>query len=266
MKTQILSISPEIAKKLLATNKINRRPKTPVIKRYAELMKNGEWKEGTGEAIKISINGNLIDGQHRLMAIVLSNITLSFLYISELDESIFDVLDTGSIRNATDCFHIAGIKADKAVPSIIQFYYILKNGGTTKNKHVNDKKTNSQLLDLYYENPDMWDTIVRRSMNWYNNFGKILTPSTIGGFYTFFMDKNEIHATEFMSQLTTGIDCSPIINLLRNKLISDKHSPRKMPPYLKNALIIKTWNYYRLGVNPKILKYAHEIDNYPIAL
>jgi len=57
MKFSIELITPERAKDLLEMNVQNRVPKIHVVKRYVEEMKNGKWKEGTAECIKIAKTG-----------------------------------------------------------------------------------------------------------------------------------------------------------------------------------------------------------------
>ena len=78
-----------------------------------------------------------------------------------------------------------------------------------------------------------------------SGFCEIMTPSLIGGMYAHLHLINENYAVRFMTQLTTGIGIeNDVITLLRNKLIQDKISPRKMPQSLKIALIIKAWNVF----------------------
>ena len=66
-------ISPERAKAILQTNRNVRRVSNETVNSYAADMRNGLWTEETGTAISIDTNGNLVDGQHRLNAIIKSN-------------------------------------------------------------------------------------------------------------------------------------------------------------------------------------------------
>jgi hypothetical protein len=77
-----------------------------VVNRYAQDILAGRWKEDTGEVIKVSKSGIVLDGQHRLYAIVKAN-TPIFLHIAYgIDDSVSDVLDTGSVRSASDVFKL----------------------------------------------------------------------------------------------------------------------------------------------------------------
>jgi hypothetical protein len=256
-------VSPEMAKHYLSQNIANRRPKTPRVLLYSKEMKEGRWKSNTGETIKIATSGRVLDGQQRLMAIIHSGCSIKFHVAFNLDESVFSVLDTGSSRNSTDTFKAAGIKHENSIPSIIAQYNALKcnNGQKTQ---VHGRSTNAELLEQYFEDPEKWQRIASNSKIWYSGFAKILQPSYFGGFYALFCELDSEIAFTFFQQLATGFNITnPSVNLLRNKLIQDKTSLRKMPPALKIAFIIKTWNYFVKGEEPKILKYNPIGEDYP---
>jgi hypothetical protein len=267
MKVQKTLITPDYAAQLLKANTKNRRAKREVISKYTKDMSEGRWKEDTYELIKISKTGVILDGQHRLMAVVKSNVPIYFHIVKDLEDSIFDVLDTGSVRNATDVFKINGILQDSTLPSVIGFYYNLKDGGTTKGQKVSVRKTNAELLEIYLLNPEYWQHIGHRAHSLYHSFAKILPPSFIGGFMAFFNDFNDEDADDFMSQLCTGSNIKlQIINILRNKLITEKVSVHKLNVTTKMAFIIKAWNAYRMKQSIKILKYTPSTDNFPVAI
>jgi len=259
-------ITPAIAKAYLEANVSNRRLRSPTLLQYVKDMANGRWKEETGEVIKISKTGRILDGQHRLWAIVKANVSLYFHVAINLEDEVFDVLDTGRSRNSADAFKIMGIKNDSSIPSMIAMYNFLllgRRAGIQKN----EKSTNAMLLEQYYLDENFWQNVVKQSHSWYSSFAKILPTSVLGGFYAFFLKLNEEKAEPFLTQLTTGIGISnDTIMLLRNKLIQDKMAARKMPPTLKYALIIKAWNFYVKGDTVKLLKFDSMRDEFPIAV
>ena len=207
-----------------------------------------------------------MDGQHRLMAIVKTGHPLRLTISSNLEDDVFDVLDTGKSRNATDCFYIAGIKFSNIIPSIISHYNMLEEG-RKRGMQLNQKATNAALLDQYYKDEIFWQNIAHKSINWYNNFAKILPPSFIGGTYAHLNKLNPDKSEIFMNQLCTGLDVSnSVINLLRNKLIQDKTSTKKMQPTFKVALTIKAWNQFVAGGNIKLLRFNAVQEEYPYAV
>lgn len=259
-------ITPSIAEKLLERNVSNRRVEKSRLLSYVKDMVNGKWKEGTTETIKISKTGRILDGQNRLLAIVKSNCSLYFYVARNLEDDVFDVLDTGKSRNASDCFTVAGVKMSNTIPSIIATYNLLREGKKIGQQR-NGKATNSELLKQYFEDEVFWQNVARMTTNWYVAFAKIMTPSMIGGFYAYLYKLNPMKAELFMNQLCTGSNITnQTINLLRTKLMQDKMSPRKMPPTLKMALIIKTWNNYVTNTHVKILKFDTIRDAFPTAI
>ncbi len=68
-------ITPEIASELLKANTINRRIKESVVGYLAGEMKNGNFVYN-GESIIVSDTGRLLDGQHRLLAIKYSGVSV----------------------------------------------------------------------------------------------------------------------------------------------------------------------------------------------
>ena len=259
-------ITPSIAAKYLEANISNRRVKMPVLIQYANDMLNGRWKEDTGETIKISKTGVVLDGQHRLMAILKSKCCIYLTVVTDLEDSVFDVLDTGSRRNSSDIFKVKGVKQENIIPSTIGIYNLLSSGRKFgAQKHYN--ATNAMLLEQYFEDEKFWQSVARQSSSWYKAFAKILPPSFIGGFYAYFLDLNHDQANSFMSQLLTGTGVTNnVVVLLRNKLMQDKMSTKKITTNLKFALIIKTWNYFIKNETPKILKYDGIQEEYPTAI
>ena len=267
IKFEKILITPAKAKEYLEANIGNRRIKQPVVLKYANDIIANRWFEDTGESIKIGKTGRILDGQHRLHAIIKANKSIYLHVVTNLEEDVFKVIDTGTTRNATDVFKIEGIKNENKLPSIISFFNLLEAGKKHKSLHVHERLTNAMLLDQYYEDENFWQSVSRNAFNWYLGFAKILTPAFIGGFYAHFYKLNNDKAHSFMLQLTSGINVeNETILLLRNKLIADKVSIKKMPQTLKMALVIKTWNCFITGKTTKFLKFDSTREEYPKAI
>jgi hypothetical protein len=71
-------------------------------------------------------------------------------------------------------------------------------------------------------------------------------------------------AIDFMEQLCSGIDIThKQISLLRNKLINDKLSTKKLPIANKIAFMIKAWNYIRKNQQVSILNFQPDREEFP---
>jgi hypothetical protein len=266
MKIELITVNKQVAEDFLKNNDANRKLKEKVVKRYANDMRKGIWKQNTAELIKISKTGKLLDGQHRLSAIIMADIEIPMYIAFDLEDDVFDVLDTGSTRTAGDTFRVAGLGYSSSLPSIIQFSEVLfKFGRSTKSS---PRLTNQELLTKYKEKEDYYLDVACKSHTFYGQFAKILPPTTIGGFIIFFNSKSSADCELFFQELCTGQNVTnKTIFVLRNKLIENKTSVKKMGNEYINALIIKAWNLYRLRQEAKVLRYNKELErSFPIAI
>jgi hypothetical protein len=263
MRLEKILITPSMAADMLQSNIKNRTLREKAITKYANEMLRGTWKQDTGEVIKISKTGVLLDGQHRLMAIIKANIPVYFHVIYGLCDSITDVLDTGSNRSASDVFKLNNIMYNSTIPSMINQYNALKNTkalyGTGMSK--NQKLSNNEILSMYYERPDFWHDVAKTSLKWYESFSRILNTSIIGGIYAYLYEINSNDAKEFINQLCTGNDIeNKSLLVLRKKLVDDKLSIKSHSKTTIIAFILKTWVHFRKGTEISILKYNAESE------
>jgi hypothetical protein len=253
--TKSMIVTSSIAKDLLNYNLDNRRIRKEKVSHYARQMKEGTWKSNTHEYVKIATSGRILDGQHRLHAVIEANVPVELQFVFNCDESIFDVIDSGLNRNAGDVFHIQGIKNGNSIPSIINVYNDFKNDRLYSGEKRPIKMTSADLKEEYLKRPDFWQNVHSLAHQNYVAFSKILNKSLIGGLYAFWYDRYPEKSLEFITQLCTGANITNnSINLLRNKLILDKVSQKKIPVKVRNSLIIKTWNYFIKNQTVKIMK------------
>jgi hypothetical protein len=101
MKTEILTVTPEMASMMLLGNRDNRKVKQTVVDYLANEIKLGRWQL-THQGVAISETGRLLDGQHRLLAIVKSGIPCKMMVTTGAHDETFMVLDSGVKRNLSD--------------------------------------------------------------------------------------------------------------------------------------------------------------------
>ena len=71
LSSEIKLVTPKIAKQWLSNNAHNRKINSERVAELCQKMQQGTWKE-KGPAIEVTDTGRLLNGQHRLTAIVLS--------------------------------------------------------------------------------------------------------------------------------------------------------------------------------------------------
>ena len=91
-------IDPIKAKKYLERNIANRPPNKLKIQQYADDMLKNHWTESETN-ICFDTNGNLLNGQHRLMACILSGVKFTSSVRRNMDSSAFKNMDTGLPRS-----------------------------------------------------------------------------------------------------------------------------------------------------------------------
>jgi len=114
MESKVITITPDMARGMLEKNMKRNRPKRQeVIKRYARIMKAGGWNL-THQGIAFDDKGELIDGQHRLEAIIMANVPIAMMVtygVQHADGEAFTI-DMGSKRTTQNIMLISGIDDD----------------------------------------------------------------------------------------------------------------------------------------------------------
>ena len=70
MEHEMITVTPEIAQEFLERNHNNRKIKPRKVDKFAYQLSQGQWITN-GDTIRFDVKGTLIDGQHRLKAVVI---------------------------------------------------------------------------------------------------------------------------------------------------------------------------------------------------
>lgn len=258
-----------MAKDFLAKNKHNRNVRQSKVDEYANAMVNGRWIEQTGESIKFDRQGNLIDGQHRLLALIQANLSIRFLVITHLEHEAFKVIDTNLSRSGGDILHIEGVKNGNTVAAAVKLFYSLSEGysASSQQSRSNLKLDNFHMLEIYRKNPEYWQSWIEKSNNWCIEFSRVLSQSFLAGF-SIYLDKSSKHTNKidsFFDQLCVdGHSDNQTIKLLRRRLLDDRiKKNEKLTPTFKTVYIIKTWNAFVTEKEVKQLSHNPDTDETP---
>jgi len=131
------TITPELANYFLAKNTSNRPVKKSIVDLYANVMRQGNWKL-SHQGIAISSDDVLIDGQHRLLAIVKSGVSVEMLVSTGMDRNMFSVIDNHAKRSDSD-----RLKYDRVLLSVAIKMHLLAFG-----KHTSDKMQDDELIRI----------------------------------------------------------------------------------------------------------------------
>lgn len=109
MKTWHGIVTPWMAERWLCKNITNRAINKKRVSSYASDMQNGSWADN-GEPIHFDKNGMLINGQHRLSAVVESGCSVPMLVVFDVEKN--QLYDRGRGRSARDTLLMTGMPSE----------------------------------------------------------------------------------------------------------------------------------------------------------
>lgn len=144
MTTVVETITPEMARKYLATSKGNRTISRPTVAAYARDMANGNWMLN-GEPIAFDIEGHLVNGHHRLYACIEANTSFTTNVARGVPNTA--IFDQNRVRSMRDQFKLNGepdLLCDYLLLATIRRHLLLKKGI--------GKATSTEIKDFYSRN------------------------------------------------------------------------------------------------------------------
>lgn len=234
----IEDVTPDLASKWLALNENNRNIRTKVVESYARDMAAGNWRF-TGEAVKFDKDGILLDGQHRLMAVVRSGATVRLLVINNVDPAAQSVMDSGARRSAADALTLDGTRNASLVAAAARLGLIIESG-VDHNLQV----THSEIADFVAHNPDIHDaasatTSLRKFIR--------VTPAALTYSWMLLGRVDPVASATFFDSLANNATSGkgdPRNTLLR-RLQSAGDNKERLNSVTQVAFIVRAWNAWR---------------------
>lgn len=153
-RTELITITPAMATKWLATTKRNRSLSPATVKAYAADMRAGAWKI-THQGIGFDVDGALVDGQHRLSAVIEADIPVTMPVTHGLPRDAQDVIDAPRVRTVKDQLElIDGVKNAMGKAAVCKIVYALEN-----NVRGSPKLTLHQTRELLTRDSERMDRV-----------------------------------------------------------------------------------------------------------
>lgn len=156
----VMPIDPELAAEILARPAENRPVAPSTVTRYAAAMLRGEWKV-TPQGIMLAPDGALLDGQHRLAAVVESGCTVEMAVFFDVDPAVFAVLDTGRRRSAADTFSLSGERDAAVLASALRHLHLYLTYPDRMWTGTITTVSNLQLREMLEQHPEMRSAVDR---------------------------------------------------------------------------------------------------------
>lgn len=255
IKTDVITVTPRLAKQLLEQNTGNRKIAAVNLNKIKTAMVQGEWTLN-GEAIKISRSGRILDGQHRLHAAVETDTTFETLIVYGLEDESQDSMDTGKARTIADILGIRGFKNTSSLAAITVAIIRSEKWGikAAVSQSIGFAVTPPQAIERIEREPSL--TEIHRLVVPVAKIG--LPTRTAGLLFYKFSEINPDDAQDFFFKLASGEGLNrghPILTL-RNFLINFKAERGQKNQVYVSALVIKAWNKYREGQDLRHLRFT----------
>lgn len=245
-------IDPEYAHFLLATQPEgwNRRVSPKRVRSYATDMIRGDWDGLNGETLKVDIDGQLVDGQHRLLAVIEAGVTTPMTIVYGVHDAARYTIDAGRPRSIANLIEMEGIGAMRStdvasIARLIYRYATATNSRLTREQH--GKMLQAETRQLLLRIAGKYEEQINYSLSFigYAKDIRVLFCGTIGAFTHFMASRsNSLLADEFFEQLKTGANLSedaPAFLVRRNLLRRAVNAKGMKEREITAAIIAKGW-------------------------
>src|SRR5262245_36541087 len=114
---KVMTVSPDLAERWLKRHKAlvdldptkrDRLVRPSKVAEYARDMEAERW-DVNGETLKMSSEGRILDGHHRLHACLKAKTAFRTGVVTNVPDEAFKSIDIGKVRSAGDLYQIAGV-------------------------------------------------------------------------------------------------------------------------------------------------------------
>ncbi|HLY79784.1 MAG TPA: hypothetical protein VKQ70_10445 [Caulobacteraceae bacterium] len=156
MEATVEVVTPAKALEWLQSAARNRHITDSVVRRYGADMQAGRWTLN-GQGIIFNTEGQLVDGRHRLTAVVATECEVPMLVVRGAPPGAFETMDSGRGRTLAHTLQIEGTKNAAAVSAAARIVFAYVSGMNLKHS-----ATRMELLDLIRRHPliDEYATLI----------------------------------------------------------------------------------------------------------
>lgn len=262
VRAEVRMIGPNEAATLLTANTLNRPMGLGTKNYYRDMILNGHYLFN-GQPIILGEDGTLLDGQHRLQAIVDAEIAVPVLVVVGVPhgDKAFQTLDTGRKRSVADTLATLGEgQISRVLSSALRWLYAYYTQQMLNTNAI--RLTNAQYVDLLNQNPGL-----RASAEYINRRAEhgIHQPGPFAFLHYACTRKHPEHA-DFFDRLLSGagqVEGSPewlISRWLRNQRVGRTSSELTATTI---AMVIKGWNATVMGFSPRLIRWSRS-EPFPV--
>ena len=267
LKINRMKVDPELATEWLGYNTHNRHSRSSIVAAYADAMRQGDWRNDVDPiSFKGTLNGKgraapvLLNGQHRLHALIAADTTLEFLVVEGLGIDDQIEMDSGVKRQLGDQLRLQGVQNPTEVAAILRLVYGYEHNNLRRRQAI----SYSTLIRYLASHPELPESVLPARKLYQQIGGRISVFGACHYIISRVDDPSiEEDLDEFLDQLGSGENLAPgsPVLALRNQILalSQPAGPRRrgmnagQVPLM--AIFFKAWNAWRDGSTVQTLSF-----------
>jgi len=252
-------VSPVIAEKLISANTRNRPKRPRDVNEWADEMSAKRWMT-THQGVAIDRDGAIVDGQHRLEAIIESGVSVRMPVAVGLDPDTYKVIDSGRKRTTADALATDGEKSVLNLAATIRLALMFDNmwldGGS--------RRIHTDIILAYREGRE---EDFREATRWSALAGThglyLMRTAVATGYYLLHRDiGNKRLVEEFCEGVLIGANLSRDDPRFALRRVAGNDNKRTATVHL--ALWLKAWHRFATDQPARVLMYKRELEEFPI--
>ncbi len=221
---EIVTVTPEVAIDLLERNALNRPLSDQHVARIAGQITAGKWRFN-GDTIKIATSEDVLDGQHRLWAVIEAKRPIETIIVRGIDRDAFATIDTlRKPRSLGDTVALAGtLRHRSAVAVALSWLIRWQKGFVVQYREAQNRIENSDIETIFAAHPSITEA-VERTMK----LRSLCNPGILGFFYYVLASRNAELAERMIHTLSdpagVGIMAGPGMDGATGAGLVDAHA------------------------------------------
>jgi hypothetical protein len=245
------TVTVDMLVKLLRNTEVNHNRTVSLrhVNTLARDMSSGKWKF-TGEPIQVDTDGYVRNGQHRLLAVVASGVTLEFVVIRNVSPESQLVMDIGRTRTARDQATMSNVRNASTVTAAAKLLLNWRDGRIMSSIY---QPSIAEVLDIIAEFHDDFQDAANITMRVRSHLrrapGSVIAAVHIEAGL---IDPNA--RDEFFESLITGVNLNEDdpIYALRGTIMRYDGARHRQAAQLYQ--VIRTWNAWRKNETLRYLR------------
>lgn len=243
-----------MATELLEHNKLNRPVNQNHVDRIARQIAAGKWIFN-GDTIKIANGGDVLDGQHRIWAVVETNTAVETIVVYGVQREAFATVDTlRKPRSGGDTLSLHGVTryrnfTSEALKWLIRYQRNIIEEFRTPTNRVE----NSDIEEAFMNNPNIVRAVERAS-----KVRGLANPGIVAFLYYVLHNRSEDLAERMINTLLDPSNASVNDPFFRFRVYFTADHHKAKDPVVTIALGIKAANMAAAGQKTQALMWKHQ--------